>query len=81
MRRSQRPPTRPMTHCNKHLQVKLFGQKGVCIVGHSTAFSVRFCFLLCVFVWGGVAKEEEWIWRDGKISQVEIHDVKFTKNQ
>jgi len=25
--RSLRPRTRPVTHCNKHLQVKLFGQK------------------------------------------------------
>lgn len=27
--RSQRPRTRPMTHRNKHLRVKLFGQKGM----------------------------------------------------
>jgi hypothetical protein len=61
--RSQGPWTRPMTHCNEHLQVmKAVWTKG-CTVGHtevSTArlfflnhFKIFFWFLYFVFLWGG----------------------------
>ena len=51
--RSQRPQTRLMTHCNKHLQVKLFGQKGVLCdtLWHTTASIARVVlFFYVVFI-------------------------------
>ena len=70
--RSQRPQNRPMTNCNEHLQVKLFGQKGIltlCDTQQFLSLILIFYFLL------------EWWTRKGlEMSGFRVHDVKFTKN-
>lgn len=45
------------------------------IMGHTTASTTRFVFLL----WGG-NKGGRWVRRDGEMSGIEVPDVKGTKN-
>ena len=75
--RSQRPWTRPMTHCNEHLQVKLFGQKCT-LWGTLTQYSFYgqiFLFVVCFPLWGRLQGQ---IWRGREMSGIGVHDVKFT---
>jgi hypothetical protein len=44
--RSQKTLTRPRSHCNEHLQVKMFEQK-VCDIPWHTAASATRCFVCC----------------------------------
>jgi hypothetical protein len=46
--RSQKPQTRPMTHCNKHLQEKMCGQEGMLCdtLWHTAASMMRWFFFL-----------------------------------
>lgn len=46
-RRSQRPHTRPVTHCNEHLQVKLCGQRYT--VAHHSFHTEIFIKLFSIF--------------------------------
>jgi hypothetical protein len=69
--------TRPMTHCNKHLQVKMFGTKSMpCDTlkllqwdGLFVCLFVLFGFYLFVFcfLFGGGCKGRGLIWRDEKM--------------
>jgi hypothetical protein len=84
--RSQRSQTRPMTHCNECLQVKMCGQRGRvdCRTHCDTLQLPGWDFLLWLFVcfaclfWG---EYEGRIRGDREINGTEVHDVKFTKNQ
>lgn len=67
-----------MTHCNKHFQVKLFGQTVYCVTHHViTAVTKTFLYLFSFS--GGVAsaeggcegREGEWDWG---------LNIQFTKN-
>lgn len=46
--RKQRPPTLPVTHCNEHLQVKMYGLTGILCdsLCHTMASMKRFFFSL-----------------------------------
>jgi hypothetical protein len=63
-----------MTHCNAHLQVKMFGQKGVlqnitAAASRASTQKFRCCFacLFCfLFICRGGCKGERQIWREGE---------------
>lgn len=66
--RNQRFPTRPMTHGNEHLQVKMCGLKGALCdsLWHTTASTVRLFFRFLFFfsfkvyfvLWAKITREE-----------------------
>lgn len=85
---------RQTSHCNKHLQTKKYGQKGIVwdTLWHTTTSTMR-CFLcfrvfacfVCVlqssFLLGGGLQEQRQIWGDWEKSETTVHDMKITKNQ
>ena len=65
-----------MTHCNEHLQVKLFGQKGKLWDAPQPPQQDGFVYFVCLFVCffcRGHCK--------GQVSGIVVNDVKFIKNQ
>jgi hypothetical protein len=81
--RSQRPQTRPVTHCKEHLQVKSYGQNGVLFdTLQLPQRDVLFCSFFYLFsLPGGDCKGRGQVWRDGVMRGIGEHDVKFTKKK
>jgi len=87
---SQRSRTRPMTHCNEHLQVKMNGRGIYCGTHwtyysfHEETFSMRVCVCVCVCVlfWEEVTRVKGGYegMGNGEMSRTGVYDVKLTKN-
>lgn len=86
----QRPQTRPVTLCNEHLQVKIYGQKGLLgdslchtycsfhdkTVSFFPSFSFKFCFNF-----GEHCRGKGRMQRDGEMIGIKMHDVKDRLNK
>lgn len=50
-------------------------------LNNETPFFFFFCLLSFVFWWGGYRAEQVERERDREMTGIEVHDMKFTKNQ
>lgn len=69
-----------MTHCEEHLQVKLFELKGV-LWDTLRYLSFHRDLVLLLFVPFFVLFGRVWIQKDGKMSRTGVQDVKLRKNR
>ena len=67
-----------MTHCNEHLQEKLFRQKGILYDIPQAPWQDVF---VCFFSLGEHVASTGQIWRDEEMCGIGLHDMKFTKDQ
>lgn len=77
--RSKRPPTKPMTQFSENLHTKMWVQMGILWdpLWHTTLVITE----LFLLFWGMYCKGRGWVWRDRDMSEIGMHNVKFTKNQ
>ena len=64
--------------------MKLFGQNGLHVTRCDTVLSVarfRFNFYVFIVFCGEITSVEGKHWKDWKMSEIRVHNVKFTKNQ
>lgn len=69
-----------MTHCNQHLQLKLFGQKGIFYDKILFLFGlVWFSLVLCCFIvllsLGRGHNVGGWIQKEREMSEIGVYDV------
>lgn len=92
----QRPEALTNTHCNDHLQVKMFGQMGVLCdtpqcprqqwicdgeVGEMDKQMLLLFFLFFFFLGAGSYTGGRWTRKDWEMSRIMVHYVKFPRNQ
>ena len=70
-----------MTHDSFHSKVLKEYTLGHAVTHDSFHSKMWFYLFACLFMEGGGFKGGEQIWRGREMSGVEVHEMKFTKNQ